>query len=311
MPPRHLFAAALHGQFGFWSVKIVVCTTAIAVAIALMLHWSRHKNHLVVCSERFRSVSIKTSGEPILRNLFALMLIVVAFSGCATIEKQAFNREAHSGVRKVALIEPRPTTGFGILIQNHPALHLGLIGAAAYAAEMNTKSNTLDSVMKPLGWSLTEALTAAVAEELTKSGYEVVRINLKRDSLSLVKDYSEYKSNPAFAPALLADAWIDLATRDPLYIANGPTSDYVPSIGLTVRMVSSKDQTVLYREDFLYGYVFQMGRLQPVLAPSAPAFRFANMEALTADPKKTLEGMAQGVPLLAKKIAEDIAPARR
>lgn len=246
-----------------------------------------------------------------MKKLFALFLIAVALTGCATIEKQAFNRDANLGIRKVALIEPRPSTDFGILIQNQPALHLGLIGAAAYAAEMNSKSNTLDAAMKPLGWSLTDSLSTAVAEELKKSGYEVVRVDLKRDSLTLVKDYAEYKSNPAFAPALTADAWIDLATRDPLYIANGPTSDYVPSIGLTVRMVSAKDQTVLYREDFLYGYVFQMGRLQPVLVPSAPAFRFANMEALTADPKKTLEGMAQGVPLLAKKIADDITPARR
>lgn len=246
-----------------------------------------------------------------MRKLFALFFVAIALTGCATIEKQAFNRDANLGIRKVALIEPRPSTGFGILIQNHPALHLGLIGAAAYAAEMNTKSNTLDAVMKPLGWSLTDALTTSVAEELKKNGYEVVRVNLKRDSLTLVKDYAEYKSNPDFAPALTADAWIDLATRDPLYVANGPTSDYVPSIGLTVRMVSAKDQTVLYREDFLYGYVFQMGRLQPVLVPSAPEFRFANMQLLTADPKKTLEGMVQGVPLLAKKIADDIAPAKR
>lgn len=246
-----------------------------------------------------------------MRKLFALLLVATVLTGCATIEKQAFNRDANTSVKKVALIEPRPSTGFGILIQNHPALHLGLIGAAAYAAEMNSKSSTLDAAMKPLGWSLTESLSTAVAQELSKSGYEVVRVDLKRDSLTLVKDYGEYKSNPAFAPALTADAWIDLATRDPLYVANGPTSDYLPSIGLTVRMVSAKDQAVLYREDFLYGYVFQMGRLQPVLIPSAPEFRFANMAALTADPKKTLEGMAQGVPLLAKKIVEDLAPAKR
>jgi len=246
-----------------------------------------------------------------LKRIFLLCVVAIISSGCATIEKQAFNREVHTSVRKVALVEPRKSTGFGVSVQNHPALHLGLIGAAAYAAEMSSKSNSLDAVMKPLGWSLTDALTAAVAEELTKSGYEVIRVDLKRDSLTLVKDYTEYKTNPAFAPALSADAWIDLATRDPLYVANGPTSDYVPSIGVTVRMVAAKDQTVLYREDFLYGYAFPAGRLQPVLIASDPAYRFANMDALTADPKKTLEGMVAGVPMLAKKVAEDLAPVRK
>jgi uncharacterized protein YceK len=246
-----------------------------------------------------------------MKKISALLLVVLTLSGCAAVEKQAFNREAHSTIRKVALIEPRPSTGFGVSVQNHPALHLGLIGAVAYAAEMTSKSNTLDAVMKPLSWSLTTTLMTAVVDELTKSGYEVVRVDLKRDALTLVKDYSEYKTSPAFAPALSADAWVDVATRDPLYVANGPTSDYVPSIGLTVRMVSAKDQTILYREDFLYGYAFPMGRLQPVLIPSDSTFRFTNMAALTTDPKKTLDGIAQGVPLLAKKVAEDMAPARR
>lgn len=246
-----------------------------------------------------------------MKKIIALFLVALTLAGCAAIEKQAFNREAHSTIRKIALIEPRPSTGFGVSVQNHPAMHLGLIGAVAYAAEMTSKSNTLDAVMKPLTWSLTSTLMTAMADELSKSGYEVIRVDMKRDSLTLVKDYSEYKSSPAFAPALGADAWVDVATRDPLYVANGPTSDYVPSIGLTIRMVSAKDQTILYREDFLYGYAFPTGRLQPVLIPSEPTFRFANMDALTADPKKTLEGIAKGVPLLAKKVAEDMAPARR
>lgn len=246
-----------------------------------------------------------------MRKIFALVFIALTFAGCAAVEKQAFNREAHNTIRKIALIEPRPSTGFGVSVQNHPALHLGLIGAVAYSAEMSAKSNTLDAAVKPLNWSLTTTLMTAVADELTKSGYEVIRVDMKRDSLTLVKDYAEYKTSPAFAPALNADAWVDVATRDPLYVANGPTSDYVPSIGLTVRMVSAKDQAILYREDFFYGYAFPAGRLQPVLIPSGAMFRFANMDALTLDPKKALEGIAQGVPLLAKKVGEDMAPALR
>jgi hypothetical protein len=239
-----------------------------------------------------------------------VLAVMVLLTGCAAVEKQAYNREANKAIKRVALIESKPTEGFGITILNHPSLHFGLIGVSLYAAEMTAKSSTLDNAMKPLNWSLSDELNNAVERELKAVGYEVVRVKINREKRELIANYDDLKNDPAFAPALPMDAWVDLMTRDPLYIANGPTTDYLPSIGVTVRMVSAKEKTVLYREDFLYGFAIPAGRLQPVLIPSAPDYKFATMDALTADPKRTLQGVSEGVPMLAKRIADDIAVAR-
>jgi hypothetical protein len=43
------------------------------------------------------------------------------------------------------------------------------------------------------------------------------------------------------------------------------------------------------------------------MIPSNAKYRFENMEALTKDPKFTFAGATEGVPLLAKRIASDLA----
>jgi hypothetical protein len=236
----------------------------------------------------------------------AAIAALVLFSGCATIEKQAFNRAAHTSIKSVSILEPTPSEGFGVNVVNHPGLSFGLIGATAYAIEMQSKSKSLDEAVKPLGWSLTQSLTEQLAAELSKAGYAVKNAKFDREKFRLIKDYKVLRENPAIKDALATDAWLDVQTRDPLYVANSPTADYLPSIGLTVRLVSATDQTLLYREDFFYGFSFKTGRLEPIVIPADSKYRFANMDALKADPRVTLAGVSEGVPLLVRRIVDDI-----
>ena len=231
----------------------------------------------------------------------------LALGGCGTMEKQAFNKGANANVRTITILEPAPSEGFGVQVMNHPALGFGLIGAGIYSAEMATKSKSLDDRMQPLKWRLSDELTRAVAEELTRDGYKVKRVAVKRSGFAAIKDYAPIIADKGNAEALASDAWLDLATRDPLYVANGPTADYVPSIGVTVRLVSSKDQALLYREDLFFGYSFNAPRLEAVVIPAGAEYRFPTHDDLLADPKRTLAGIQEGVPLIARRVARDLA----
>ncbi len=238
--------------------------------------------------------------------LVSCSLILLLAVGCATIEKQAFNKNANKSIKSITLIEPTPSEGFGVLVQNHPGLSFGLIGATAYAIEMQSKSKSLDESMKPLGWSLTQSLTEQLESEFVKAGYAVRRAKFDREKMALIKDYKSLRDNASIKDSLATDAWLDVQTRDPLYVANSPTADYLPSIGLTVRLVSSGDQALLYREDFFYGYSFRTGKLEPIVIASDSKYRFANMDALKRDTKVTLAGVAEGVPLLVRRIVDDM-----
>jgi hypothetical protein len=240
-----------------------------------------------------------------MNRLFALVcaFVVVVLSGCAAIEKQAFNRQANQNIASITILEPSPTTGFGVTVVNHPALAFGLIGGGIYAAEMTTKSNSFDAVMKPLGWSLSDAIVDGLAAELTAAGYKVSRAKVVRERRLL----DNYKTIPMAAGALpSADALLDVAIRDPLYVANSPTADYLPSIALTVRLVSSKEQTLLYRDDLFYGFAFAAPRLEPVIIPADAKYRFNTHSDLLKSPEAALSSAKEGVELLSKRVAADL-----
>ena len=235
-----------------------------------------------------------------------LMGLLVLFSGCASVEKQAFNRAANKSIKSITVLEPTPAEGFGVLVLNHPALGFGLIGATIYATEMKVKSSAFDDAMKPLNWSLTDDLTQQLVTSLQAEGYVVKRAKVSRDGRALIKDYSAVRGDSSLKDALATDAWLDVQTRDPLYVANSPTADYIPSIGLTVRLVTAADQTLLYREDFFYGFSFNAPRLAAVVIAADSKFRYSTTDDLKRDTKATLAGAAEGVPLLVQAIVSDL-----
>jgi hypothetical protein len=235
-----------------------------------------------------------------------IIFLAVLLSGCAAVEKQAFNRDGNSNIKSITIIEPKPSAGFGVQVKNHPTIFLGLLGAIAYRAEMFSKSNSLDEVMKPLKWSLTDSLSDATAKELQAAGYVVKRVKVERD-VGVITDYNGLMADKKLADALATDAWLDLSTRDPLYVAGGTSEPYVPSITLTARLVSSKDQKLLYRDDIYFGYPLRTFGVEPVMIPSSQEYQFAEHKDLLSAPARTLAGIKHGVELISKRLAIDLA----
>ena len=238
--------------------------------------------------------------------LLAAICLSLVLTACATPEKQAFNRSVNKSIRSITILEPTPSEGFGVNVQNHPALGFGLIGATIYATEMSTKSRSFDEAMKPLNWSLTDEFVKQLESELRAAGYQVKRAKFDRERMRLIKEYKELRDNQAIKPLLDTDAWLDVQTRDPLYVASSPSADYIPSIGLSARLVSALDQSLLYREDFFYGYSFAAGKLEPVVIASDPKYRYTNTDALKKDTRETLAGVSEGVTRLVARIVQDI-----
>ena len=120
---------------------------------------------------------------------------------------------------------------------------------------MKVKSTAFDEAMKPFHWSLTDDLTKRLVAALQADGYEVKRAKVQRDGRTLIKDYGPMRSDASLKDALASDAWLDVQTRDPLYVANSPTANYVPSIGLTVQGHSSRSNAALSRRFLLWFFV--------------------------------------------------------
>jgi len=88
------------------------------------------------------------------------------------------------------------------------------------------------------------------------------------------------------------------------YWAAGPTSDYFPRLVARVRGVDAASDKVLYEDTFSYGYTLQQA--QTVHLASDPQYRFADVDALIADPGKTRQGWYDGVDAITAQIVADL-----
>ena len=234
----------------------------------------------------------------------ALLLLFV--QGCVSVNKQAFNQAAHREIREIVLLEPKSWDDYEAVVMNHAAAGFGLIGGLIIAAEISTKSNTLTKSLQPFNWQVSQALSAQLESDLKAAGYSVKRLPVVRD-VSLLKDYKAIRPLDSANDVGQPHAWLDVAIQKPAYVANSHAANYVPSLRVFVRLVTADKQLIVYEEQIFYGHSFPSG----VSLKADSTYSFANMDALTAKPDVTMEGLREGVRQVSLRIASDLRHADR
>ena len=222
-----------------------------------------------------------------------MLFAVVIASGCSSLPKQTFNTEANKNIRQLTLISPPAVNTVDVFMVNHPAASFGLIGAAIIAADKKIKTSTYNNAIKANKVNWANYAQQQLQQELKKVGYKVT-ISTTAPKLKRTHKFLETYADTT------ADASLDYIFKV-AHIAAGPTTKYIPSISLQTRLVSTKDKSVLYAEQFESGYSFQ--QKNPHIAIKQ---QFKSIEDLAKNPTISVEALKEGINKIAKKIAQDL-----
>lgn len=229
-------------------------------------------------------------------SLAAVLVSLVFVTGCAQMNKQAFNKEANLSLKSLAISQPQIQEEYETVVLGHPGMSFGLIGGLVAAADMQSKTNRLTAVIKPEELKLQERFAQKLNENLAKVGYTTQVVSIPKDvSDDQVVDYVKKNSS--------ADAIIALKVRGS-YLAAGPTTDYFPYIFINAKKVHAQTGEVLYEDNFTYGYAMQ--NMKTVHFASDTSYRFNSIDSLTADPAKTREALIAGIDSIVEQIALDL-----
>jgi hypothetical protein len=227
----------------------------------------------------------------------AAMLVAGAamLAGCAQIPRQAFNAKAAASIKKVVLTRAHNQTQYDTNVLGHPGLSFGLIGGLIAAADMHAKSVRLTTAIDAKETRVQQRLAERLKADLEQEGYEA--------SILVVPDGSTPDQALALGKREPADAvmLLDLYAG---YWAAGPSTDYFPRMLAKVKAVDAHTDKVLYEDSLSYGYA--MPQMKTVHLASDPSYRFADVDALVADPGRTRQGLYDGVDALAAQIASDL-----
>lgn len=228
--------------------------------------------------------------------LMAAIVAAAVLSGCATVQRQAFNASAATHVKNVVITQPVNQEEYYINILGHPGMGFGLIGGLIAAADMQAKTTQLTKAIDVKETRLQERFGQKLSEKLKAAGYEPQVVVIPKDTkedqaLVLAKQ----------KPGGDATLYVEMSAG---YWAAGPSTDYFPRVVAKVKAVDVKSDKVLYEDTISYGYATPQA--QTVHLASEPAYRFKSIDELVADPVKTRQGLYAGLDALAQQIVTDL-----
>jgi len=223
---------------------------------------------------------------------------VMALTGCASVPRQPFNKEANTHVRKIAIVSVNSPEEYSVAMVNHPGNSFGLIGALVAAADVNSMSTEFTRLQgetrNQIGPDLENAITKALSEEGTFEVVQVAPGSMGKPRTAFLNDY----------PPAECDAYLDVVIQQAGYLAQFASTPYLPTLSVPVRLVDAKSKTVLYTTTFFMtdGDVPSGGKQ---LVPDS-RYGFKNFDELKAALGRSDEGLKKGVSKLAQHVAADL-----
>lgn len=227
---------------------------------------------------------------------FFLLATAVALVGCAPMPKQAFNREAAAHIKTVALAHTPNQDSYGAIVVGHPGMSFGLIGGLIAAADIAAKSEKLTKAIGTTDTRLQERFSADLAKALQDAGYTVTVVPLDK-GVDAAKAVDAVRGKGSFDAVLYAEV-------SGAYLAAGPSSNYIPRVMAKVKMQDMAKGTTLFEDLFSYGYAEP--QMKSIHVAANPRYGYPNIDALTADPATTRQGLVDGSVALATQIASDL-----
>jgi len=238
-----------------------------------------------------------------LRTLCALAFASI-LTGCVSMPKQqAFNRETHTTIKTIAVLETHETRP-AVFMMNHPGANFGLIGGLIAAGDMASKEKKLNALIEqaqfqPLGY-FRERLTVRMEERgytLVWPQSQVEKTKASRGTFGLRKAYTDTQG---------ADAQMDINFGFFGYAAAGAgdAAPYRPTATMAVRLVSPDGKQNYYTDYFAYNNVFNMR--DAVAMNADPEFSYPGFDELQAAGPRSVDGLKLAIDSIASEIARQL-----
>jgi len=240
-------------------------------------------------------MSIHEEKNMLFRTL-SMLLLALAVTGCASVQKQAFNREAAAGLKSVAIAEHTNKEEYFINIVAHPGMSFGLIGGLVAAAELSSKASRLTAAVKPEQTELQKRLARQLNSGLGAAGFETHVVPLQPDTENKLVATTLGKS--ANSDAVLA------ASVSAGYIAASPTTPYFPYVQVNVMLSEGSTNKVLYQDSISYGYSYP--HTKTVHLAGGEDYHFSNMNDLEEHADRARDGLTHGLDLVVAQIVADL-----
>ena len=243
--------------------------------------------------------------------LAAMLLVACAGLGRPQVGEEPEAKKAPESLEfynRVALLSIREPDLYSVRVLDYdvpqPGVTLpgrlvgrGLIGALA-AASTASRNYRLTETVKENGFSISRELQEDIGRELQNAGYDVIFVPRPENTGSDFVDLGDYPEVDA-----QIDAYIDVYPEFIGYAAIKAGEPYVPTLEVAMRVVSLRNQDVVYASTFRYGGPVPVEGA--TAKPADPRYNVRGFEELKSA-SVAIEGLSAGSQAIAELIAHNL-----
>lgn len=243
-----------------------------------------------------------------MKNLASLLLaglFAVLATGCVTApERQAFNRSAHTDIKKIGVLETRQTD-LRVFMLNNPAASFGLIGALVAAGDQASKESRFRAIVAKTDFQALPYFRERLTAHMEKRGYTLVWPASQVETSKV--DRANFGLRKAYAPLADVDAQMDVNFGFVGYAAAGAgkAAPYRPTISTSVRLVSPDGKENLYTDYVVVNNVFNM--TTAVVAEADDHYVYPGFSDIETAGATSVDGLKQAIDSVALKISQQIS----
>ena len=227
-----------------------------------------------------------------------LLAIALSLSACISLPRQTFDRKAAAEIKRIAVMDVEDPAEYEVVNLGGASMAFGLIGGLIQAADIKAKTNVFTVAAKDTNLHIGAELGMQLKEALERDGYVVTYLTgVRTKQHAMEPDYRKVPTN--------ADAILDVLVFSSGYYSWPASTDYVPGLQVRTRLVSTRTQTPLFMQTYIYGQDVGIKGVENIKPD--PKYSYPDFPKLRQNKDEAIEGLRKGVPVIVARISAALA----
>lgn len=230
---------------------------------------------------------------------FLSTLILLSFSGCASVPKIEADRAVTSQIKRIAVLDIQEPARISVVNIGGAPMAFGMIGGLIQGSINAENSKEFAAAVKEENISFAKPLQQSVMKALEEDGFVMTDATGQKPKLAAdgkSDDYSDVVVN--------ADAMLSLWFGEVGYMSSTYSSHYQPWVVVKARLMDAKTKKDIYFKTFAVGYEIKLKNAE--LLPADPKMRFSSFVELKSKKEEAIKDLLLCEEIAVKQIQTDL-----
>jgi hypothetical protein len=235
-----------------------------------------------------------------MRFLFQLCSAIAltwTLAACGSLPSQAFDHSVRAKIKRIEVVPMGTPEHAQARIMNPIGAGFGLVGNFVESQRAAGATQVVETALADAHYDFRTSLYNSIAQAVSKVGFTINRLAGSRPDKERSRFLSKYPREKK------VDAYLDVYATYVGFEAPQSSTAYRPRLEIAARLVSAKDNTILFQDRIIYGCTENTDE-EAVLVRADDKLSFRNRGAFQTDPTKTARALQSAIDATAWELAK-------